>query len=121
MYADGGRVKVYEPETQEYLTYQLSKTFDKSTSQKEFYDAMEIRSLVQRVLLGESALVVACGQRDAGKTYTMLGYHYAQAERDLDVITDMYFQNVHNDERVGLTPRCIRELYHQLYQFNAYK
>ena len=82
---------------------------------------MEIRSLVQRVLLGESALIVACGQADAGKTYTMQGYHYAQAERDLDVITDMYFQNAQNDERVGLTARCIRELYHQLYQFNAHK
>ena len=82
---------------------------------------MEIRSLVQRVLLGESALLVACGQPDAGKTYTMQGYHYAQAERDLDVMRDVYFQNAHNDERVGLTARCIRELYHQLYQFNAYK
>ena len=51
----------------------------------------------------------------------MQGYHYAQAERDLDVMTDVYFQNAHNDERVGLTARCIRELYHQLYQFNAYK
>jgi len=112
VHPDGGRVKVYEPESQEYLTYQVNKAFDKNTSQKEFYDTMEIRALVQRVLLGESALIVACGQADAGKTYTMQGYHYAQAERDLDVITDMYFQNALNDERVGLTVRCIRELYH---------
>ncbi|KAK7487890.1 hypothetical protein BaRGS_00020791 [Batillaria attramentaria] len=56
----------------ENLQYQFSSVFDKSSTQRDVFDAY-VRPLLNHALEGENVSIFAYGPTGAGKTYTMLG------------------------------------------------
>ena len=87
--------------------FAYDRVFDQETTQEQVFEQSGAKGMVQQVVDGFHATVFAYGQTSSGKTHTMEGYQYTATGADgaprinFDV----------DDERVGLMPRAIRELF----------
>ncbi|CEM02479.1 unnamed protein product [Vitrella brassicaformis CCMP3155] len=92
--------------------FTMDRVFDMNTTQEDFFGSTAA-SLVQPIVEGFSASVLAYGQTGAGKTYTMIGAHGAeetardQAKAAKDPVTR------------GLIPRLIERLFKTLRKFDS--
>lgn len=66
----------FDARNKESKVLDFDRVCDGSVSQKEFYDAVGLNSMIKQVFQGYHASVFAYGQTGSGKTYTMEGYKY---------------------------------------------
>ncbi len=84
---------------------------DPSDDQEDVYDKTNCESLIERVIEGFHATILAYGQTSSGKTYTMEGYDYIQS--DEGPVPD-----TKHGGNLGVTPRCIKKLFDKVKVLN---
>ncbi|KAL8594498.1 hypothetical protein ACOMHN_024943 [Nucella lapillus] len=88
----GNKVEIFNHRNiKENLQYEFSSVYDRSSGQREIFEAC-MRPLLGHAVNGENVSIFAYGPTGAGKTYTMLG-----TEKD-----------------PGMIPRVIHNLFHKL-------
>lgn len=68
------------------------------------FDALNLETLVKKVIEGFNATIFAYGQTGSGKTHTMEGYEYDSRLKPI----------IRDDENIGITPRSIKSLFTEL-------
>ena len=84
--------------------YRCSKFFPKNTLQQTFYEQCGVYDLIDRALAGNSVNILAFGEHNAGKTYTLLGPLKSLGSCE---------------KHVGLISRCLKHVYYKLNDLNA--
>ena len=101
------------------LTYKYDRSFSNSMSQSDLFEQSDINYLIKRALLGDSVTIGACGQKGSGKTYTIAGKAYSDAETENPAkIGPDFFKTTPADEDGGISVRIFKELYSQLENVN---
>ena len=87
--------------------FAYDRVFDQHTTQAQVFEESGAKGMVAQVVEGFHATVFAYGQTSSGKTHTMEGYQYTATGSDGSPKINFEV----DDERIGLMPRAIRELF----------
>ena len=110
------------------LQYRYDRVFDMACDNCKLFEESDVPFLVSKGLKGDGVAICACGHEGSGKTHTIRGSQYARAEvfeqshryPRQSTSNELLQNEPQADKDVGVTVRCIRELYKQLYSMNAY-
>lgn len=78
---------------------------DPTDDQEDVYAKCEAESMVEKILDGYNAAILAYGQTSSGKTYTMEGYDYVPGEDGIPT------PDLKRGGNLGMSPRCIKQLF----------
>jgi len=71
--------------------------------------------LIKRALLGDTVTVGVSGQKGSGKTHTLLGKTYTDAEQEnLSSMPHDYFRDTLADSESGISVRILEEMFAQI-------
>jgi len=100
--------------------FKFDKVIDDSYTQKQVFDELHIKSLINKVLDGYHATIFAYGQTGSGKTYTMEGYDY-KVSGSKSAATGQRIAKpiVKDDDNIGISIRAIKEIFDQAKQLTS--
>eukprot|EP00736_Rhodelphis_marinus_P007060 Rmarinus@m.5680 len=88
--------------------FKFNRVFRPETNQDEFFEACRVGNMVDTVLEGFNASVLAYGQTSAGKTYCMEGFEYVTQGGSINVNLETA------SARLGIIPRAIEDLFEKI-------